>query len=140
MLRKKYSAFTLIELIIVVVILGILAAIAIPTYVDLSTDAINASKKAMVGIVKSAFAIAIAENKTHPSVKELAGYVQKSTAVAYGIQLPIDEEFYTIPTYSDPICSTLTVSDEDIVLCVGDLAMSDAEGGGPTSSFSARSS
>ena len=38
-MRQHQSGFTMIELIMVIVILGILAAIAMPRFVDLSSDA-----------------------------------------------------------------------------------------------------
>lgn len=48
------SGFTLIELIIVIVILGILAVVAAPRFVDVSTDAKIATLKGMEGALKSA--------------------------------------------------------------------------------------
>ena len=40
LLRKNQKGFTLIEIIAVLVILGILAAVAIPKYMDMRTDAV----------------------------------------------------------------------------------------------------
>lgn len=56
-MRQIQSGFTLIELVMVIVILGVLSAIAIPKFVDLKTDAANAATDGVAGALASASAI-----------------------------------------------------------------------------------
>jgi MSHA pilin protein MshA len=54
---NNQGGFTLIELVMVIVILGILAASAIPSFVDVSGDAEQAAVDGMAGALGSASAI-----------------------------------------------------------------------------------
>ena len=57
-MQHRTAGFTLIELVIVIVILGILAAAALPRFSDLSGDARIAALNGLAGSVRSAGALA----------------------------------------------------------------------------------
>lgn len=52
------KGFTIIELVMVIVLVGILAAVAIPNFIDFRTDAKNATTKGALGAMRSAVVIA----------------------------------------------------------------------------------
>lgn len=54
---KGHSGFTLIELVVVITLLGILAAFAIPRFVSLDTNARTGARDALAGRVRSAAAL-----------------------------------------------------------------------------------
>ncbi|WP_108126236.1 type II secretion system protein [Saccharospirillum mangrovi] len=64
---KKQQGFTLIELIMVIVVLGILSAFALPRFVDFSSDASTAALEGALGSVKSSSAIAHAACLASPT-------------------------------------------------------------------------
>jgi len=80
--------FTLIELVLVIVILAVLAAFALPRFSDLSTDARQAAldslagtMKSTIGIVRSkAYAQGLSPAATNPGGNQQTGYVIETEA------------------------------------------------------------
>lgn len=129
-LKKRHSSrgFTLIELVIVIVIIGILAAVAVTKYSDLTGSAKVAAMQANTGAVRSGYAVYLATNAgVAPTVTQLAATVQAGggvtpTAAATGVQFTVSGTTYTVLTYTDAACTTATAAVGNSVACVGNYA------------------
>lgn len=78
-MNHKQSGFTLIELVVVISIIAILAAVAMPRYIDLQVQARKAKMSGILGSIKSAAALAHAG-----CLVDLAGLTTPATCTATG--------------------------------------------------------
>lgn len=124
---RKVRGFTLVEIIVAIIVLGVLASIAIPKYLKVRETAMNAVKDAAVNMVRTAMTIAYAKNHDFPTNEQIAAYLRTSEgqveikAVNTGIEIPIERtgEIYTVLTFTDENCSAATGNPSvDKVMCV----------------------
>lgn len=81
-MQRRQTGFTLIEMIAVIVILGILAAVALPKFMNMSADARIAKMKGAVGAVNTAASLFHSKWLANPDAvakdKEIEGYTLKA--------------------------------------------------------------
>ena len=100
-MKQVQRGFTLIELVMVIVILGVLAAVAIPKFVDLKSEAQVAALQGVVGGINSASAVNYAARSATAGAttpKGTATIGLTCTAAATAIMQGGIPSGYTLPT------------------------------------------
>jgi prepilin-type N-terminal cleavage/methylation domain-containing protein len=122
---NKQSAFTLIELVGVLVILALLGAMAVPRFVNVSNQALVAAQNDSVAAVRIGHTMAIANLQRVPQLSELVGFVDGQNVVVdpgnTGIQVTINGTPYVVETFTNVNCTEPTSAATDPVNCVGEI-------------------
>jgi prepilin-type N-terminal cleavage/methylation domain-containing protein len=119
-LVAKQAGFTLIELVIVIVIIGILAAVAIPKLSGVSDEAKKAKNTAILGALKSSWSTAYAMTKGAPNIAGASGVVQQMTdpiCTNVGTTITCGDATTTFTAAADPVTSSAQLTCTTASLC-----------------------
>ncbi|MAL99597.1 type II secretion system protein [Hydrocarboniclastica marina] len=120
---SKQQGFTLIELVMVIVILGILSAFALPRFANLGTEARAATMQGVLGSVRSASAISYSACLVSSGCSESAATGQSVTLEGQPIALA-----YGYPTTASILTAAQIASADFEIATAGTIAAKNASG------------
>ena len=116
-MKARQVGFTLIELVMVIVILGVLAAVAIPKFINLSSDANAAAAQSVSG----SLAAGAATNYAARSANSTYGSAMKTCAsvvtTLQGGALPTAGGTYSVYDATDTVAGTTIVVAGSVGAC-----------------------
>jgi MSHA pilin protein MshA len=128
---RRQTGFTLIELVVVVSVIAILSAIALPRYINMQTQARVAKAQAIFGSIKSAAALGRAS-----CMMDVAGLVAPSTCTATagttsmdGAAVSMVNQYPAATTDGIVLAAQLDPVSDQVVVTAGNPILIDIVGG-----------
>lgn len=130
-MKRRQTGFTLIELVVVVSVIAILSAIALPRYINMQTQARVAKAQAIFGSIKSAAALARAS-----CMMDVAGLVSPATCTATagttsmdGATVSMTNQYPAANANGIVLAAQLDPTNDQLVVTAGNPILIDIVGG-----------
>jgi general secretion pathway protein G len=105
-MRKNRAGFSLVELVVVVLILGILAAVAAPRMFDTANDARQNGTKQSLSVIRDAIELYKSQNGSYPPAATLAATLKPYVKGPFpSVQIGANQNADVVASSQNPIAS-----------------------------------